>query len=197
MFKSVRLFVLLMVLILISVLVSSAGLAAGEKNCWPQQDPVAIANQFLDRLQAGYQTANIPLIVSLYNDPVVMVDVTRDLNQFYTAESSQAELEAAFLGLTGIKCDFLDRQITAEGDMIMIRTRRVVTANEIPIVANCLLLLVLQRPFTHRQPWDYVIMNQIILKEEYLPKPETGSEQDNTNNNGQETWNRKKHRLVW
>lgn len=197
--KSFRVTIFIMAFVLISALVSSVGLAAGEKNCgWPHQDKVAIANQFLDRLEAGYRTVNIPLIISLYNDPFVMVDVTRDLNQLYTAESTKAELEMAFTGLTGIKCDFLDRQITAEGDMIMIRAMRSVTANEIPIVANCLVLMVLQKPYTHRQPWDYVITNQILLTEEYLPKTDGGIQQNNMNNIEQQTTSRKKHRrFVW
>lgn len=199
MFKDSRVTNILVVFIFISVLVSSAGLAAGEKNCgWPHQDRVAVANQFLDRLEAGYRTANIPLIISLYNDPMVMVDVTRDLNQFYTAESTKAELEMAFTGLTGIQCDFLDRQITAEGDMIMIRAMRSVSANEIPIVANCLVLMVLQKPYTHRQPWDYVVTNQILLKEEYLPKSNAGIRQNDINNIEQQTLKHKKHRrFVW
>ncbi len=176
----------------------SAGLAAGDKNCgWPHQDPVMIADQFLDRLQAAYQTANIPLFISLYNDPSVAADITRDENRFYTSAEIKEELEQTFAGLTGIQCSFNHRQITAEGDMIMIRTLRAVAANEIPITANCLILLVLRKPFMHRQPWDYVITDQIILKEEYIPKSEAGI-QSNTNNTGQQTSSRKRHRhFAW
>ena len=178
---------------------SSAGLAAGKKSCgWPHQDPVMIANQFLDRLQAAYQTANIPLFISLYNDPSVAADVTRDKNRFYTSAEMKEELEQTFIGLTGIQCTFSGRQITAEGDMIMIRTMRSVTANEIPIYANCLILMVLRKPFSHRQPWDYVVTDQILLKEEYLPKSEVSAGQDNTNNTDQQTPIRKKHRhFAW
>lgn len=195
MLKNARLFVLLIGVILISILVSSAGLAAGGRNCgWPQQDPVAIANQFLDRLQAGYQTANLPLIISLYNDPMVMVDVSRDINLLYTAESMKAEIEMAFLGLSGIKCQFLDRQITSEDDTIMIRALRTISANEIPITVNCVVLMVLKRPFTHRQPWNYVVTDQILLKEEYLPKSDVSILQNNTDHTGQQTPSLKKYR---
>ena len=176
----------------------SAGLAAGDKNCgWPHQDPVMIADQFLDRLQAAYQTANIPLFISLYNDPSVAADVTRDESRFYTSAEIKEELEQTFAGLTGIQCSFNHRQITAEGDMIMIRTLRSVTANEIPITANCLILLVLRKPFVHRQPWDYGVTDQIILKEEYIPKSEAGI-QSNTNNIEQQTSSHKSHRhFAW
>lgn len=160
--------------IFFGVIISATGLADRESKAntnYPKhQDPEKIANQFLDKLQMGYETANIPLIISLYNDPLVAVDVTRDINIFYTASSLKAEIEQALTGLTGIKCSFTDRQITAEGDMIMIRTMRSVTANEAPIIANCLMLMILQKSVKSKESSDYIVMDQILLKEEYIQK---------------------------
>lgn len=195
MFRSKWLFIFSLVVIFIGVTVSPVGLAAGEANTngLPHQDSVMIANQFLDRLQMGYETVNSLLLVSLYNDPCAAVDVTRDENYFYTASSLQEEVNQSLTGLTGIKCTFTDRQITAEGDMIIIRTMRSVTANEVPIIANCLVIMILRKPFIHRQPWDYVVTDQILLKEEIIPKSDAGISQNNTNNTGTQTPKSKKH----
>ena len=138
-----------------------------------RENPEAIANHFLDRLQVGYENADISLITGLYNDPVAAVDITRDEHRFYTASSLQAEMTQALAGLTERKCRFTDRQISAEGDMIMIRTLRSVTANEIPITANCLMLMILRKQFLREGPGEYVVTDQILLKEEYIPKSES------------------------
>jgi hypothetical protein len=186
MFRSSWLFILSLIVIYIGIILSPTGLAAGETrdqadtNDIQQQDPVMIANQFLDRLQAGYETGDIPLIVSLYNDPLAAVDVTRDENKFYTASSFQTELTQALTGLTAKKCSFSERQITAADDMIMIRTMRSVTANEVPITANCLMVMILRKTFIHKDSWDYIVTDQILLKEEYIPKSDVSGQQNNT-----------------
>jgi hypothetical protein len=51
----------------------------------------------------------------------------------------------------------------------MIHTFRTCGVNEIPIVAKVELLLVLKRPTNHRSPWNYVITDQTLLSEEYIP----------------------------
>lgn len=134
-----------------------------------QQDPRTIADQFLNRLQTAYETKDIPLLVSLYQNPVVTVDVTRDENRFYTSSGLQTEMEKSLAGLSGIKCRFSGRQITVEGDAIMIRTLRSVTAREIPMSANCLMLMILRKQ-SKSGFRGYVVTDQILLKEEYVAK---------------------------
>jgi hypothetical protein len=100
------------------------------------------------------ETKDIPLLVSLYNNPTIAVDVTRNENKFYTATGLQKEVAKDLSGLTGIKCSFTSRQITGEGDVIMIRALRSVTAKEVPITANCLMLMILKKSAIHRQHSD-------------------------------------------
>ena len=154
--------------ILVFITVSSAGFAST-----PGRDPVEIANNVLDRLTSAYVTENIPLFLSLFDDPTVASDITRNLYEFYPEERFQQELGEIFGSLSGITCEFSDRQISSEKDVIMVRTFRTVGCNEMPILAKVELLLVMRKPSTHRTPWNYIITDQILLTEEYIPVANT------------------------
>jgi hypothetical protein len=180
-----------LVLAMIVTIVSSVGLAAK-----PERDPAVIANELLDRLTTAYVTKNVPLLASLYDDPTVAGDITRNLYEFYTAERLTTELEEVFSSLTGITTVFTDRQITSEDDTIMVRTFRTVGANEIPFVAKVELLLVLKQPSSHKQPWNYVITDQILLSEEYIPVTTPPQVGDPGNATEQFKEKHKKHRHV-
>jgi protein involved in sex pheromone biosynthesis len=123
MVKNIR---FLLIFIITGIIIFSAGMAVqksldGTKyNNRLHQKPEVIANQFLDRLQKAYETQNIPLLLSLYNNPTIAVDITRNDNHFCTTSRARKEITQALTGFTGIKCTFTSRQITASGDMIMI-----------------------------------------------------------------------------
>lgn len=136
------------------------------------QDPLKIANEYLDKMQKAYETENLPLLLSLYNDPFVAVDVPMDMNELYTIERAKDEVGQMFAGFSGIKCVFADRQITFEGDMIMIRTMRSFTANEFPMIAKCDMLMVLRKSYTQREFWKFIATDQMLLHEEYVPLPD-------------------------
>jgi hypothetical protein len=53
--------------------------------------------------------------------------------------------------------------------------------------------MILRNPFMSWQPWDYMVTDQILLKEEEPPKSKIGVQQDNTNNTERQTPSRKKH----
>lgn len=176
--KNTRWPVLLLILFILCCLSFVAGMVLQQNpvqwswNGSKQQDPKTIANQFLNRLQTAYETKDVPLLVSLYQNPTVAVDVTRNENRFYTSSGLQTEIEKSLARLSGIKCEFTDRQITVEGDAIMIRTLRSVTAREIPMYANCLMLMVLRKQ-SKSGFRGYGVTDQILLKEEYVKKPES------------------------
>lgn len=171
----------LLFFIITGIIIFAAGMAvqkslAGTIANKIHQKPEVIANQFLERLQKAYETKNIPLLVSLYNNPTVAVDVTRNDYHFYNTSRTQREITQALTGCTGIKCSFTDRQITGAGDLIMIHTLRSVSANEIPIIAKCGMLMILRKSFINGHHWDYLVTDQILLKEEYIPKSTTGNQ---------------------
>jgi len=171
----------LLIFIITGIIIFSVGMAVQKSldgmkyNNRLHQKPEVIANQFLDRLQKAYETKNIPFLVSLYNNPTIAVDVTRNDYHFYSTSRAHREITQALTGCTGIKCSFTDRQITSAGDLIMIHTLRSVTAKEIPITANCVMLMVLRQSRIHGQHWDYLVTDQILLKEEYVPKSSAGN----------------------
>ena len=136
------------------------------------QDPLKIANEYLDTMQIAYTTENLPLFLRLYNDPFVAVDVVEDSNDLYTIERIKDEVGQMFAGFTGIKCVFADRQITFAGDMIMIRTMRSFTANEFPMIAKCDMVMVLRKSYTQREFWQFIATDQMLLHEEYVPLPD-------------------------
>lgn len=183
MINNTRWFIFLLMVVVACIIAFFAGMAVqqnrvqGTTGSSGQKSPAEIANRLLDQLQTAYNTQNIPSIVNLYNNPTVGVDVTRNDNRFYTASGLFGELEKAIkeAGLTDIKCSFTNREITAEGDMIMVRTVRAVTANEIPKAVNCLMLLILRKQFIYGKFRGYVITDQILLKEEYVQKPAGGN----------------------
>jgi len=174
----VKNFRLLLIFIIVGSLIFLAGMAVqksldGTKyNKRLHQKPEVIANQFLDRLQKAYETKNIPLLVSLYNNPSVAIDITRNDYHFCSTSRARREITQALTGCTGIKCSFTDRQITSAGDLIMIHTLRSVTAKEIPITANCVMLMVLRKSLIDK---DYVVVDQILLNEKYIPKSTGGN----------------------
>lgn len=155
-------------LILIYTLVSSVGFASP-----PRRDPVEIANNLLDRLTSAYVTENLSLFLSLYDDPAVTGDFTRNLYEFYSTERLRQELEETFGFLSGVTCEFTERQISSEGDVIMVRTFRTVGCNEMPILAKVELLMVLKPPAQQRTPWSYIVTDQILLSEKYIPVANT------------------------
>jgi ketosteroid isomerase-like protein len=179
MIKNIR---FLLIFIIAGIILFGAGMAVQKSldgatyNRQRHQKPGTIASRFLNRVEQAYETKDIPLLVSLYHNPTAAVDVTRNENRFYSASKLEKELAKTFTGLTGIKCSFTNRQITAEGDMIMIRAMRSVTANEIPVTGKCLMLMILRKSAIHRNPWDYVVTDQILLKEEYIPKSPAGNQ---------------------
>ena len=174
--KNPRWPLLLLVLFILCGLSFVAGMAVKQnplqwiRGISKPQNPKTIAGQFLEQLQKAYETKDIPMLVSLYQNPAVAVDVTRNENRFYTSSGLQAEIEKSLAGLSGIQCEFTDRQITVEGGAIMIRCLRTVTAREIPMYGKCLMLMVLRKQSSPGFR-GYVVTDQILLKEEYVKKP--------------------------
>jgi hypothetical protein len=180
MFKKNRFLIVGCILVVGIISITSLGMAAGgsqdqyaiEKFCQQNnQDPLKIANEYLDTMQKAYETENLPLFLRLYNDPFVAVDAVEDSNDLYTIERTKDEVGQMFDGFSGIKCVFADRQITFEGDMIMVRTMRSFTANEFPMVAKCDMVMVLRKSYTQREFWKFIATDQLLLHEEYVPLP--------------------------
>lgn len=187
--KKFRFLILAVIFTLSILLLSSLGLAArgsdeqalieGFHNNW-NQDPIEIGNRYLDLLQIAYETENLSLFASLYNDPLIIFDIPTDTNILMTNSTLRDEIGPMFAAFTGIKCTFGERRISYEGDMIMIRTARSFTANEFPLIAKCEMLMVLRKSFTHRQPWNYIATDQGLLYEEYLPLSEANNTLEST-----------------
>ncbi|MCL6589891.1 MAG: hypothetical protein K6U80_08060 [Firmicutes bacterium] len=136
-------------------------------------DPVTAANQLLDQMEQAYVQKNIPFITSLHEDPVVAVDITRNLYEFFTPQRLRQELEKALGPLTEINTVFTDREIQSEKDTIIIHANRTVGAKEIPFVAKVNLLMVLKQSGMGQAPWNYKITSMTVLKEEYIPVADT------------------------
>jgi hypothetical protein len=151
-------------LAIILTAVSSVGLAAQ-----PGRDPVAMANDFLDQMEKAYDTKNYAVITSFYENPVVEVDVTRKIHQFLKAESFQTELKKSLEPLTGISLKFTEREISSEKDLILVHTLRIGSANEMTVVVKVELLMVLKHSSSPKSSSNYVITDQILLSEEYIP----------------------------
>lgn len=164
----------LLAVTMILTAISSVGLAAK-----PSRDPAAIANDLLDRLQTAYVAKNYTSITSFYENPVIEVDVTRNIHQFLSAEEFQAGLKKDMDPLTGIKLEFTERQISSEKDIILVHTVRIASAEGLPVIVKVELFMVIKRSYINKTSSNYVITEQTLLSEEYIPvnKPESGSEQ--------------------
>lgn len=132
-------------------------------------DPVAAANQLLDQMEQAYVQKNVPFIVGLHEDPVVAIDITRNLYEFFTPERLGRELEGALGALTEITTVFTEREIQFEKDTTIIHTNRTVGAKEIAFVAKVNLLMVLKQSGPEPGLGNYRITSMTVLKEEYIP----------------------------
>jgi hypothetical protein len=203
-FTKKRLLILGLILVLGFITITANGMAAkcddkaaiDNFRYHHNQDPMQIANEYLDKMQKAYETENLPLFLSLYNDPFVAVDVVEDSNDLYTITRTKDEVGQMFDGFSGIKCIFADRQITFEGDMIMIRTMRSFTANEFPMIAKCDMVMVLRKSYDQREFWKFIATDQLLLKEEYVEQ-ETANSINKLSATANKTQKLQENNLFW
>jgi hypothetical protein len=106
-----------------------------------------------------------------------MHDVTRNIHQILSAEEFQAGLKKDMDPLTGIKMEFTERQITSEKDIILVHTVRIASAEGMPVIVKVELFMVIKHSYVNKASSNYVITDQILLSEEYIPvnKPQESS----------------------
>ncbi|HEX3045055.1 MAG TPA: hypothetical protein VHY08_09880 [Bacillota bacterium] len=134
-------------------------------------DLIAAVNQLLDQMEQAYVQKNLPFIVGLHEDPVVAIDITRNLYEFFTPDRLGQELGNALGPLSEISAVFTDREIISEKDTVIIHTNRTVGAKELPVIAKVNLLMVLKRSGVGPAPGNYRITSMTVLKEDYIPAP--------------------------
>lgn len=139
------------------------------ENSWNylHNDPIKIANNLLDLMEKAYYKEDVRVVTGLYSDPLVAFDVPRNMYDFFSEEALNAEFSQMFKYFSEVRCFFKDRQIKSEGNKIIVISTRYFGAKELPQVAKCLMVLVLEKPFTYS--CNYVITNQTVIEEEYLP----------------------------
>lgn len=135
----------------------------------PNKDPVAIANDLLDQLETAYETKNISLITSLYNDPIILVDITRNQHQLCLKDQLQLELKESIGPLSEITVEFTELEITSKKETILVHTFRIAGAKELSFLAKVELLLIMKPSFTQKRLKNYVITDQILLSEDKIP----------------------------
>lgn len=61
------------------------------------------------------------------------------------------------------------REITSEKDIILVHTVRVASAEGLPVTVKVELFMVIKHSYVNKVSSNYVITNQILLSEQYIP----------------------------
>lgn len=78
-------------------------------------------------------------------------------------------MEESLNPYTGVTCKFSDRQITSEKGVILVHTIRTAGVKEVAFQAKVELLLVMKKSMNPKTAKNYVITEQVLLNEEYIP----------------------------